>query len=300
MNPKLKVWMDEVVKPLPEAHIGVLTHTFHYGGGAFEGIRFYETEQGVAIFRLQEHLKRLFYSAKCIGMKIPYNAQQLSEAIKKIITVNKLKSGYIRPIAYYGDEHLGLHPKGCKVHIAIAAWPWGTYLGTKPVKVKISSFIRIHPKSTYTEAKLCGNYVNSILASMEAIKDHCDEAVLLDYKGNVAEGPGENIFIVKKGILLTPKRGNILKGITRDSILKIAKKYGIPAKEKIISKRALLNADEAFYSGTAAQISAISTIDGKKIGTGKIGPVTKSLQKILTRAVHGEMKGYRKWLTLVK
>jgi len=296
---KLKIWIEGKIYPWHKANINVLTHTFHYGGGVFEGIRFYDTIDGPAIFRLKEHLDRLFYSASCLEMKIPYSRTELVAAIRQIIRKNRLKSGYIRPIVYFGAEHLGIHPQGCRVHVAIAAWPWGAYLGTEPVKAKISSFIRIHPKSTFSEAKICGHYVNSILASMEAVKAGCQEAILLDYKGNVAEGPGENIFIVRNGVLLTPPPGNILRGITRASVFEIAKDNGIKFKEKTLSVSALLAADEAFYTGTAAQISAIRSVDGKRIGNGKMGPVTAKLAKVLDLAVHGKTGRYRKWLTFI-
>ncbi len=297
MDKKLKIWIDGGIYGWKQAKVHVLSHTLHYGGGVFEGIRFYETAHGSAIFRLNDHLDRLFYSASCLEMKIPYSRKQLSDAIKKVIKTNKLKSGYIRPIIFYGAEHLGIHPQGCKVHSAIAAWPWGAYLGTEPVSTKISSFIRIHPKSTHADAKICGHYVNSILASMEAVKAGCQEAILLDFKGNVAEGPGENIFIVKKGALLTPPPGNILKGITRESVFDLAKDLGIKCFQKKVTVPMLLAADEAFYTGTAAQISAIKSVDGKRLGSGKTGPVTKKLADMLENAVHGKLPEYRKWLT---
>lgn len=297
---KLKIWIGGKIYRWNKANINVLTHTFHYGGGVFEGIRFYETEEGPAIFRLKEHLNRLFYSASCLGMKIPYSRAEILKAIKLVIKKNRLKSGYIRPIVYFGSEHMGIHPKGLQIHLAIAAWAWGAYLGSKPAKTKISSIMRIHPKTTFHEAKICGHYVNSILASMEAVKAGCNEAILLDYRGNVAEGPGENIFIVKNGVLLTPAPGNILRGITRASILEIAKDNHIKSKETIMPVKMLTSADEAFYSGTAAQISAIGSIDGKKIGNGKMGPVTTKLAEIYASAVRGKIKKYHKWLTFIK
>lgn len=296
---KLKIWIGGKIYRWHKANINVLTHTFHYGGGVFEGIRFYETAEGTAIFRCKEHLNRLFYSASCLGMKIPYSRTELLKAIKLVIKKNKLKSGYIRPIVYFGSEHMGIHPKGLRVHVAIAVWPWGAYLGTKPVKTKISTFMRIHPKTTFHEAKICGHYVNSILASMEAVKAGSDEAILLDYKGNVAEGPGENIFIVKNGVLLTPAPGNILRGITRASILEIAKDNDIESKETVMPVKMLTSADEAFYTGTAAQVSAIGRVDGKKIGNGKTGQITAKLADIYSSAVHGKIRKYRKWLTFI-
>jgi len=297
---KLKIWIEGKLYRWKKADIHVLTHTFHYGGGVFEGIRFYDTSRGPAVFRLKEHIDRLFYSASCLEMKIPYSRKDIDAAIYSVIAKNKLKSGYIRPIAYYGSEHMGIHPQGLKVHLAIAAWPWGAYLGTEPVKTLISSYIRIHPKSTHADAKICGHYVNSILASMEAVKKGCQEAILLDYKGNVAEGPGENIFIVKNGILITPPPGNILKGITRASVFDIAADIGIKVIEKKITVSALMAADEAFYTGTAAQISAIKSVNGKKIGSGKIGLYTEKMATIFNEIVHGRNRKYQKWLTYLK
>lgn len=299
MDKNIKIWLDGEVLRWNKAKIHVLSHSLHYGTGVFEGIRCYKTPSGPAVFRLDEHLKRLFYSASCLGFKVPYSKNKLKSVIKEVIVKNKLTAGYIRPIIFYGAEHLGIHPQGCRIHVSVAAWPWGAYLGTKPVKTMISSFIRIHPKSTHADAKICGHYVNSMLASIEAIKAGCDEAILLDYKGNVAEGPGENIFIVKKGRLFTPPAGNILKGITRDSIFTLAKDLGIPCKEKKISVKELLTADETFFTGTAAQISAIGSVNGKKIGNGKSGPITNTLYELYDKIVHGGEIKYRKWLTPV-
>jgi len=292
--------MDGKLVAWDKAKIHPITHTFHYGGGAFEGIRFYKTSDGPAIFRLKEHTNRLIYSAKTIGMKPIYTKKQINDAIIATVKANNLDKGYIRPLFYYGYGKMGLDPRGCPVNLLIAAWPWGAYLGTKPVKCKISSFIRIHPDSTFSEAKLCGHYVNSILASLDIHSKGYDEAILLDYKGNVAEGPGENIFIVKKGTLITPPKGNILAGITRDSLFEIAKNEGIKVVEKNISKKQLLEADEAFFSGTAAEVSSISHINNNKIGNGKIGPITQLLKKIFTKAINGEIPKYNKWLTTIK
>jgi branched-chain amino acid aminotransferase len=300
MNKKYKIWMDDRLISWEKAKIHVLTHTLHYGGGAFEGIRFNKTKYGTAVFRVKDHIDRLFYSASCLEMKIPYSKKRIIDSIIKLIKINKLKEGYIRPIVYYGDEHLGVNPKGCRVHVAIAVFPWGAYLGTGQVKAKLSSFIRIHPKSMVSDAKICGHYVNSMLASIEAVKSGYDEAIMLDYKGNVAEGSGENIFIVKKNILITPPFGNILHGITRDSFLEIAKSEKIKISVKNITPRALVSADEAFYSGTAAGIASIKSVDRHKIGKGKTGPVTGKLAEIYRKAVHGEIPKYRKWLTFVK
>jgi len=294
-----KIWMDGKFVAWEKAQIHVLTHTLHYGGGVFEGIRFYETSKGPAIFRLKEHIDRLFYSASKLDMKVPYTKKDLSEAIIQLVKLNKIKGGYIRPLIYFGYGKMGLDPRNCVVNVAIALWPWGAYLGDKPVKVKISRFMRIHPATTYADAKICGHYVNSIIASLEVHKKGYDEALLMDYKGYLAEGPGENVFIVKKGTLLTPKLGRVLAGITRKSIMQIAKDLKIPVKEKNISKKELLQADEAFYTGTAAEVSPISKINNKKIGKPTVGPITKELKEIFTQAIHGKIPKYTKWLTFI-
>lgn len=295
------IWMDGQTIPWEKAQIHVLTHTLHYGAGVFEGIRFYETKNGPAVFRLKDHLKRLYYSAKCLEMKIPFKINELSDAILDLIKQNNLTSGYIRPIVYFGYGKMGLNPKGCPVNVTIAMWPWGSYLGEKPVRVKITRFSRIHPKSTYSDAKITGHYVNSILASLEIHKKGFDEAILMDHKGYVAEGPGENLFIVKKSKLFTPKKGNILPGITRDSVMKIAKKMRIKVTQKHISRKALLTADEAFFTGTAAEITPIASIDKKTIGNPqKSKIVTEKLKCEFMKAVKGESPEWEKWLTYVE
>lgn len=233
-------------------------------------------------------------------MKIPYTRKQLSEATIKLVKVNKIEAGYIRPLVYYGYGKMGLDPRGCPVKVSIATWPWGAYLGEKPVRTKISRYMRIHPATTVTDAKICGHYVNSMLASLEIHKKGYDEALLLDSKGNLAEGPGENVFIVKNKALLTPPLGNILAGITRASIMEIAKREGIKVKEQKITRKMLHQADEAFFSGTAAEVTPIAQIDNKKIGNGKIGPITQQIKEVFTRAIHGEEPGYRKWLTFTR
>jgi branched-chain amino acid aminotransferase len=233
-------------------------------------------------------------------MKIPFTPAEIEKATVDLIRKNKIKSGYIRPISYFGYGKMGLNPKGSPVNTVIAAWPWGSYLGEKPIKCKISDYMRIHPKSTFADAKICGHYVNSILASLEIHKKGYDEAILLDYKENVAEGPGENIFIIKKGILITPPKGNILTGITRDSIMQIAKKNNIKSAIKAINKKELLQADEAFFSGTAAEVTPIASIDRKKIGTGNVGPFTKIIKEKYLSAVRGEYPAFEKWLTYIK
>lgn len=300
METAAKIWMDGKMVPWKKAQTHVLTHTLHYGGGVFEGIRFYKTTKGPAIFRLKEHIDRLFYSAKALDMKIPFSKKELIQAAKDIVNVNKLQKGYIRPLVYYGYGKMGLDPRGCPVNVTIAAWPWGAYLGEKPVKTKISQYMRIHPSTTVTDAKVCGHYVNSILASLEIHKKGFDEALLLDYKGNLAEGPGENVFIVQNGVLITPPLGSILAGITRASIIEIAQQQKIRVKEEKITKKMLYAADEAFFTGTAAEVTAIAQIDKHKINKGKMGPITASIKEIFTKAIHGEDPRYKKWLTFTQ
>jgi len=293
------IWMDGKLVPWKESKIHVLCHTMHYGMGAFEGIRFYKTEKGPAIFRLKDHMDRLMAGAKTCFLDVPFSQEELTEAVVLTVKKNKIDAGYIRPIIYFGYGKMGLPPTGSPVNVAIAVWPWGSYLGDKPVKVKISNFIRLHPKSTHTEAKICGHYVNSIFATMEVKKQGYDEAILLDHDGNVAEGPGENIFIVKDGKLLTPTFGNILPGITRKSIIEIAKDEGIKVVETTIKPKDLYSADEAFYTGTAAEVSSIGSVDDNKLGEAP-GPITTKLKKIFTDAFHGKVEKYEKWLSYVK
>lgn len=293
------IWIDGEFRHWEEAHFHLLTHTLHYGAGAFEGIRFYETDQGPAIFRLKEHTERLFYSARAIGMKIPYSQKQMNDATIELIQKNKVKSGYIRPLAFYGYGKMGLNPAGAPVVTTIAAWPWGSYLGEAAVRVKTSEFIRIHPQSTVADAKITGHYVNSILASIEVKKAGYDEALFLDYRGNVAEGPGENIFYVKNGVLYTPKLGAILAGITRESVIRVARDAGYKIVEKDIRLRDLYDSDECFFTGTAAEITAIASIDDKTIGTGEAGPVTAQLKSNYMGIVHGKNNQYKKWLSVV-
>lgn len=291
MNGKLKNWDD--------CQVHVLTHAIHYGSGAFEGIRFYQTKQGPAVFLLEEHVKRLFRSAKAIDMKIPYSEKQICEAILETIKVNKIPAGYIRPIAFYGYGKMGLNPTGAPVDMVIAIWPWGAYLGVDTVKVLTSSYMRIHPKSLASEAKITGHYVNSIMASLEAKKAGYHEALLLDYRGKIAEGPGENIFIIKKGKLYTPPLGNILAGLTRKSVMSMAKDLKIPVVEKQLTLNDLKKADEAFFTGTACEVTAIGQIDKTLINKGKMGPITTKLRDLFHRVVTGQESKYKKWLTLV-
>jgi len=293
------IWMDGKLVKWKEAKIHVLTHTFHYGGGVFEGIRFYETDKGPAVFRLKDHTDRLFRSAKAFEMKIPFTKEEINKATLETIKKNKVNAGYIRPIVYFGYGKMGLNPKGAPVNVSIAVWPWGAYLGEEAVKVKIPKIIRIHPKTTDPDAKICGNYANSILASLEIKREGYDEALLLDYKGNIAEGPGENIFIVKDGKISTPPLGNILPGITRKSIIQVAKDEGIEVEEKVITVDEVKAADELFFTGTAAEVTSIKQVDETTIGNGKVGPITEKLKAIFLDIVHGKNEKYKSWLTYV-
>ena len=295
-----KIWLDGKFVDWQEAKIHILTHTLHYGGGVFEGIRAYLTEKGTAVFRLSQHIKRLFYSAFALEIKIPFSEEELKKAILETLKINELKEGYIRPIVFLGYGKMGLNPTGSPVQVDIAVWPWDAYLGEKEtVKVKISKYIRIHPLSTIADAKICGNYVNSILASLEVKNSGFDEALFLDFEGNVAEGPGENIFMVKNKKLFTPPLGTILPGITRDSVIKIAKDLGLLVKEKKISPQEIKEADEVFFTGTAVEICPISQIDDTLINQGRIGKITKMIKEVYQKAVRGKIPKYSKWLTFV-
>jgi branched-chain amino acid aminotransferase len=293
------IWMDGELVPWKEAKIHVLTHTLHYGAGVFEGERFYETDKGPVIFRLKDHTDRLFRSAEAFEMKIPFTKEEINKATIETIKANKVNSGYIRPIAFFGYGKMGLNPEGADINVAIAVWPWGSYLGEAAIKVKIPDIIRIHPKTTDPDAKICGNYANSILASLEIKKAGYDEALLLDYKGLISEGPGENFFIVTDGKIYTPKLGTILPGITRKSIIQIAKDEGIELIEKDLTVEEAKNAQEVFFSGTAAEVTAIKQIDDTVIGDGEMGPITTKLKNIFMDVVHGKNNKYEHWLTYV-
>ncbi len=301
MIPKTKkIWVDGKFVDWEKAKIHILTHSLHYGGGVFEGIRAYETEKGPAVFRLKEHLKRLFFSSSVLGMKIPFSRKEIEKAIIDLIKVNKVKQCYIRPLVIFGYGVMGLYPKKAPINVIISLWTWKKYLG-KNLKVKVSKFIRIHPQSTVVEAKICGHYVNSILASIEAKKEGFDEALLLDYKGFVAEGPGENIFLVKNKKILTPKKGSILPGITRDTIITIAKqKLNLKVEEKEITLKELKNADELFFAGTAVEVSPIVQVDKTIISDGKEGEITKKIRELYQRIVSGKESRYLKWLEFIQ
>lgn len=291
-----KIWFNGKLVDWDKAKIHILTHTLHYGSGVFEGIRCYETSLGPAVFRLDDHLKRLFNSAKYLNLKIPYSLQELKKAIVNLIKLNKVKNCYIRPICFYGYGKMGLDPEGAEINVAIALWEWPKYL-KESVKVKISKFIRLHPQSVVSSAKVCGYYVNSIFATFDAKNSGYDEALLLDYKGFVAEGPGENIFMVKNKTLYTPKLGSILPGITRNTVFEISKDFGYKVIEKDITLKELFNADELFFTGTAAEITPIIQINQYKK---KFGEVTQKIKDLYKEIVTGKVKKYYKWLSFVK
>jgi len=294
-----KIWYNGKFLDFKKAKIHLLSHALHYGSAVFEGIRAYQTEKGTAVFRLDDHLKRLFFSASVLKIKIPFSFQELKKTILKTIILNKQKECYIRPIVFYGEGDMGLYPKNSKIDISIITWPWGKYLGKKGVRVKTSRFIRLHPASIESRAKVSGYYVNSIFASLEAKSKGYDEALFLDYRGFVAEGPGENIFMVKNKKVFTPSLGSILPGITRDTVFHILKDLKIPFKEKDISLKELKDADELFFTGTAVEICPIFQVDQKKINRGRLGPVSKIVKETYERIIHGKEKKYLKWLTFV-
>lgn len=304
MIPKTeKIWMDGKLVPWDKANVHILTHTLHYGLGAFEGIRCYSTPKGPAIFRLDEHVTRLFQSAHIFQMEIPFSEADIRKAIIDTVRKNKLKECYIRPLVYIGYGAMGLYPKNNPIRVAIAAWPWGAYLGDegleKGIKIRTSSFIRNHVNSSMSRGKICGYYVNSQLSKKEAIASGCDEGILLDTEGYVSEGSGENIFIVRKGALKTTPLTSILEGITRDSIITIAKNEGVDVKEERFTRDEIYISEEAFFTGTAAEVTPIRELDGRKIGKGSRGPITKQLQTIFFNAVKGQDKQYDSWLTYV-
>ena len=299
MDETKKIWMDGKLVDWQDAKIHLLTHTFHYGGGVFEGIRFYDTVKGPAVFRLKEHTERLFRSAEPFRMKIPFTLDEIMEATRLTVRVNELRAGYIRPIVYYGYGKMGLAIQGAVVNVAIAVWPWGSYLGDDAVRVKITDIRRTGPATTFTFAKICGNYANSILASIEAKEAGFDEALLLDDQDHVAEGPGENLFIVKDKVLLTPPLGAILPGITRSSIMELAPTMGFKVEERVLMPKDVFKADEAFFTGTAAEVTPIKQVNDATIGSGEAGPVTKALGAAFKEVVSGKRPEYHRWLAFV-
>jgi branched-chain amino acid aminotransferase len=304
MIPKTeKIWMDGKFVNWDDAKVHVLTHTLHYGLGIFEGIRCYETGKGSAIFRLDEHIDRLFNSAHIFLMEIPYSRKDIKDAIIETVKVNRIKSCYIRPLVYIGYGAMGLYPKDNPINVSIAVWSWGTYLGDegleKGIRIRTSSFIRNHVNANMTRGKVCGYYVNSQLAKKEAISGGYDEALLLDTEGYVSEGSGENVFIVRNGVLKTTPLTSILEGITRNSILQIAEDEGVGIKEERFTRDELYISDEAFFTGTAAEVTPIREVDGRMIGEGRPGKVTKKLQAIFFDIVKGKNKKYKSWLTAI-
>ena len=299
-----KIWFNGELVEWRSATTHVLTHTLHYGMGVFEGVRAYETPDGPAIFRLQDHTKRLFNSAKIVGMQLPFTEEQINRAHIDVVKANNLASCYFRPMAYYGSGKLGVAPKQDDVQVILAAWAWGAYLGEegmrKGIRVRVSSFTRHHPNVTMIKAKANGNYMNSIMANTEATRDGYDEAILLDAQGYVAEGSGENIFTVRDGVLYTPALDVALDGITRRSVIAIASEMGLKVVEKRLTRDELYVADEVFFTGTAAEVTPIREIDGRQIGIGERGPITTEIQQRYFDIVQGKNPKYRDWLAYVK
>ena len=298
------IWLDGELVPWGEAKVHVLTHTFHYGLGVFEGVRAYETaDQGACIFRLKEHTDRLFRSAKILQMDMPFDKDTLNEAQREVVRVNNLKEGYIRPMCFLGSEGMGLRADNLKTHVMVAAWPWPSYMDPEArdrgIRVRTSSYTRHHVNITMCKAKANGNYINSILALREALDAGCEEALLLDNAGYVAEGSGENVFLVRDGTIYTPELTSCLEGITRDSIFRIAADLGYQVKERRITRDEVYIADEAFFTGTAAEVVPIRELDSRPIGSGSRGPLTEKLQSIYFDTVRGREAQYAEWLTPV-
>jgi len=297
------IWFDGEMVPWRDAKVHVLTHTLHYGMGLFEGIRAYKGEQGTAIFRLNDHTKRLFGSAKIMAMDMPFDQDTLNQAQIEVVKQNNLESAYIRPLVFYGSEGMGLRADNLKVHIAIAAWEWGSYLGAEAlergIRIKTSSFTRHHVNISMCKAKATGHYINSMLALQEAVNSGYDEALLLDVDGFVAEGSGENIFVIRNGVIYTPELTSALEGITRDTIMQLATTLGLSVQEKRITRDEVYLADEAFFTGSAAEVTPIRELDDRIIGNGGRGPITEKLQKLFFDVAQGHLAEYNHWLTVV-
>jgi len=295
------IWLDGKYVDWREANVHVLTHTLHYGVGVFEGVRAYHSGDKTTIFRLDKHTERLFRSAHILNMKVPYDYDTLMEVQQEIIKKNALKAAYIRPMIFYSADYLGLHTKNLKIHVMVAAWEWGAYWGDEnednTIRAHTSTMIRSNVNSVYGKAKANGNYINSIMALQEVQALGYDEALMLDPQGWVAEGSSANFFIVRDGVIYTPTTANILEGITREATIKIARDLGIEVIEKNIVRDDVYIADEAFFTGTAAEITACGELDGRVIGSGKRGPITKQLQQVFTGIVQGEQPQYDAWLT---
>ncbi len=297
------IWYDGKMVPWREATTHVLTHSLHYGLAVFEGVRAYNTEIGTAIFRLKEHTDRLFNSAHIYMMKMPYSREELMEAQLEVVRANKLESCYIRPIAFFGSEKMGISTRGASVHVSIAAWPWGAYLGEdglkRGIRVKTSSYSRHHVNVSMCRAKYSGTYANSILANMEATENGYDEALLLDVDGFVAEGAGENLFVIKDNKICEPEIASALVGITRASVIEIAAELGYQVVSKRLTRDDIYTADEAFFTGTAAEVTPIRELDGRLIGAGSRGPITEKIQARFFDAVNGRAPEYHHWLTRI-
>ena len=297
------IWFDGEMRPWREATTHVLTHTLHYGMGVFEGVRAYDAEQGTAVFRLRDHTDRLFRSAHILQMPMPYDKDTLNEAQLAVVRENNLQSAYLRPMCFYGSEGMGLRADNLKVHVIVAAWEWGAYLGKenlqKGIRIRTSSFTRHHVNITMCKAKANGNYMNSMLALNEALTCGYDEAMMLDNEGYVAEGSGENIFIVRNGVLYTPDLTSALEGVTRDTIMVLAREEGLEIREKRITRDEVYVADEAFFTGTAAEVTPIREVDNRTIGGGGRGPITERLQTLYFDQVHGRREDHPEWLALI-
>lgn len=297
------IWLDGQWVEWREAKVHVLTHTLHYGLGVFEGIRAYNASQGPAVFRMQEHTDRLFRSAHIMNMKMPFSKADINQAQCDALVKNKLESAYIRTMCFYGSEGMGLRADNLKVHVMVAAWPWGAYLGAesieKGIRIRTSSYTRNHHNSTMCKAKANGNYINSILALQEALSNGYDEALMLDHEGFAAEGSAENLFIIRDGKIFTPETTSALEGITRDTVMKIACEQGYEVVEKRITRDEIYCADEAFFTGSAAEVTPIRELDNRAIGTGSRGPVTQQLQSLYFDAVYGRSDKHADWLTYV-
>ncbi len=301
---KGKIWMDGNLVEWSDARIHVLTHTLHYGTGVFEGVRAYETSKGPAIFRLEDHTNRLFESAELIGMKIPFQASVLNDAQSEVVALNELNNAYIRPMCFYGSEGMGLRADNLKVHAIVAAWDWGSYLGDDKIlngiKVKVTDFPKRCDKSMIHKAKATGNYLYSMLALKDALNSGFDEALILDIDNNVNEGSGENFFMIIDNTFYTPKDGTVLNGITRQTIMEIASDLNYKVEEKDISVEDVKFCDEAFFTGTAAEVTPIIQVDDKKINNGKPGKITKQIQTIYFDLIRGKIERYNNWLTYIK
>jgi branched-chain amino acid aminotransferase len=297
------IWYDGELKPWRECTTHVLTYSLHYGVGCFEGVRAYRTPKGTAIFRLQEHTRRLFNSAKILGMKMPWSEDTLNQAQLEVLRANKLDSAYLRPMVFYGAEGMGLRADNLKTHVIVAAWTWGSYLGAenmeRGIRVKTSSFNRHHPNAATLRAKANGNYINSMMALNEVLKDGYDEALTLDTQGYIAEGSAENIFLVIRGELHTPDLTACLDGITRRTLIQLAQDNGLKVVERRITRDEVYVADEAFFTGTAAEVTPIREIDNRPVGNGSRGPITEKLQKQYLQLVKGESSQYPEWLSHV-